>query len=218
MGTTQTMAAGRGPAHRRTPTLGWSRLVRSAVLGGSSLLLAGLAHTLGGGHLPGPAVLTGTAVLLGLVATTATARRCRFPLLLALLGLEQVLLHLWLTAAAEAGTICTGGPAGAGGGHDGHAMLGGGCLAAGSPAPGGMGHGWGMWLVHAGAVVLTAWLLARGEAWWWQAVDRIVRAAEPPVRPAEVSPQAVRVAVLGRPGRAELSPAAPRGPPVLIAR
>ena len=69
------------------------------------MLLAGLAHTLGGGHLPNPAVLTMTAVLPGLVATTATARRCRFPLLVTCWASSRS-CSLWLTAAVQAEAVC----------------------------------------------------------------------------------------------------------------
>ena len=180
------------------------------------MLLAGLAHTLGGGHLPNPAVLTMTAVLLGLVATTATARRCRFPLLVTLLGVEQILLHLWLTAAVQAEAVCAANPVVAGGGHVGHTGAGPGCVLAASPAAGEMAHGYEMWVAHAVATVLTAWLLARGEAWWWRTVDRIVRAAFSPVRRLRfVRPEVIRGLRTGA-DRSALSPAAPRGPPVLI--
>ena len=202
---------------RPAPVAGWSRLVRSVVLGGSSMLLAGLAHLLGGGQLPTPAVLTGTAGFLGLVATTVTARRCRFPLLVALLGFQQILLHLWLTAASQAHAICVTGPTGLGGGHDRHVVVGDGCLLTPSAAAG-LGHGYGMWAAHAVAVVLTAWLLARGETWWWRTVERVVRAAPASVRPSEPTRHEIGADPIGLAGPAERSPAAPRGPPVLIAR
>jgi len=215
--TTQTGAAELGAADPRSPAAGRPRLLRSAVLGGSSLLLAGLAHTLGGGHLPGPGALAGTAMVLGLVATTATARRCRFPVLMAMLGSEQVLLHLWFTAALQTEAICVMGPAGAGGGHSGHVMVADGCLSTSSPAADGTGHGYGMWVAHAIAIILTAWLLARGEAWWWRTVDQIVRAAATATRPVETARLDILVRPVVLPHQAELSPAAPRGPPLLIA-
>ena len=94
--------AGAGGSRAASPVRGWRRAVRTALLGGSSLLLAGSAHSLGGGLVPSLPVLTVTGLLIGLISTTATARRCRLPLLTALLGCEQVLLHHWFTAVSHA--------------------------------------------------------------------------------------------------------------------
>ena len=77
-----------------TLTRGWARLARAGVLGGASLFLATAGHVLGGGTLPGAGLLALTAVGLGLLAVTLTARRLRFGVLLAALGVEQLLLHL----------------------------------------------------------------------------------------------------------------------------
>jgi hypothetical protein len=70
------------------------RAVRVAVLGATSLLLATSAHAVGGGDLPALGVLAVTAIVLGLVAVPLTARRCRTGVLLAVLGVQQTLLHL----------------------------------------------------------------------------------------------------------------------------
>lgn len=208
------------PAPSRDPVRGPARSLRVAVLGGSSLALAGAAHLAGGGALPGPGMLVVTGFLLGLVALTATARRCRFPVLLLLLAVEQLLLHVAFTAAAGAGSICTG-LMPAGHQHTG-GVAGTGCgplphVAGAMAMPASMPSGWSMWAAHAGAVVATAWLLSRGESWLWRTADQIVRAATA-APSAELAPARL-VAVTGtaRPVAcaAAYAPAAPRGPPEL---
>ena len=77
------------------------RAVRVAVLGAASLMLATSAHIIGGGTLPSLGVLTMTALVLGLVAVPLTGRRCRTGILVAVLGVQQFLLHLLFTAVAE---------------------------------------------------------------------------------------------------------------------
>ncbi|SDT08861.1 hypothetical protein SAMN04488543_3004 [Friedmanniella luteola] len=203
---TTTGAAPRHPAH------GVRRLVRVAALGGSSLVLAGTAHLLGGGRLPSPGVLVVLTLLVGLVAVTATARRVRLPLLVALLGAEQLALHVVLGATAVPATAagCLAGP------HAHHAAVTG-CLPPGAvPSPGAPAADTAMWAGHAVAVLATAWLLARGEATLWRAVDRVARAV--PVltvragtRRVPLPAPAPATAALRRPH----TPAAPRGPPLL---
>ena len=190
------------------PLVGGARLLRVGVLGGSGLLLATLAHTIGGGRLPGPAVLLVTGFLVGLVALVATARRVRFPVLLGGLALEQVLLHLVLDAAA-ASAGCT--PVAMV--H--HAMTQLGCGPGHAMGPSG---GWSMLVAHALATLVTAWLLARGEAWWWRAADAVARAAgtvptssRTPRRPRTATPVPYRQVLLRR-----TDPAAPRGPPLVL--
>ena len=204
-----------------TPARGAVRALRVALLGAASMTLATTAHVVGGGSVPPVAVLVVSGLLVGLVAVTATARRCRFGVLVALLAVEQVLLH-WLFAAAAAMPGCNGVPLAAA--HHGGSLEAMGCaagtgdgsarMAALAPA---------MWLAHAAAVLGTAWLLARGEAWLWRMADEVVEAATaaPADRPAArrtVRQPAVRWLELPTPPS---SPAAPRGPPVptkLIAR
>lgn len=194
------------------PLRGGVRVLRAGVLGTTSLGLALGGHLAAGGHQPPPVLLAVCAGLLGLTAVTATARRVRLPLLLGLLGVQQVLLHLAFDAGAGAAACAGVDP------HVGHAA--GSALSCG---PGGAAAtampGWPMLLAHVLATAATALLLLRGEQALWALADRVVRAATaaPTVRrPRAVLPRALRpTAALAT---AVLSPAAPRGPPVLVAR
>ena len=87
----------------RSPARGAIRAVRVGLLGTTSMTLATTAHLMGGGPLPPVGVLIVSGLLVGLVAVTATARRCRLRVLVALLAVEQVLLHWLFTAAAAMG-------------------------------------------------------------------------------------------------------------------
>ena len=187
------------------------RTLRVALLGGGSLLLATAAHLSGGGTLPGPGVLAVAAFLLGLVALLLTRRRVRPLALLGALLPQQVALHvLFDTAAASVGG-CT--PVQAA--H--HAMTVLTCMPGHGMGP--MGYAWPMLVGHLVATLGTAWLLARGEAWCWQLVDRVARAAyaAPAARPARRRPRlattALVRALLLRPHR----PRASRGPPPAFA-
>ncbi len=200
-----------------SPARGGIRAVRVGLLGTTSMTLATTAHLIGGGPLPPVGVLIVAGLLVGLVAVTATARRCRFGVLVALLAVEQVLLH-WLFTAAAAMGGCDAGPLAAG--HHGGTIGAMGCAAGTGDGMGGAALGMAapaMWLAHSAAVLGTAWLLARGEAGLWRMADRVVGAATatPTVRPARrrtVRHPAVRMFDLPT---APVSPAAPRGPPVL---
>ncbi len=71
-----------------------------------------------------------------------------------------------------------------------------------------------MLVAHLVATLATAWLLARGERWWWRQWDRAVEAATwtatPRVRrPRPARPLPVRVLL----GADRPAAAAPRGPP-----
>ena len=197
----------------RSPARGAIRAVRVGLLGTTSMTLATTAHLIGGGPLPPVGVLIVSGLLVGLVAVTATARRGHFGVLVALLAVEQALLH-WLFTAAAAMGGCDTGPLAAG-----HHMLGSmGCAAGTGDGMGGvvLGMAAPMWLAHSAAVLGTAWLLARGEAWLWRMADRVVGSATaaPTGRPARrraARHPAVRVFDLPT---APVSPATPRGPPV----
>ncbi|WP_204912662.1 hypothetical protein [Microlunatus spumicola] len=211
------------------PTGGRVRVVRAAVLGGTSLMLATGAHVLGGGSLPGPGVLLVASVLLGLLAALLTARRLRLPLLVGLLGAEQLALHELFRLAGVAracapgalppSTYATHGTHAA---HAAHAAVGSTVptcaagdmvMASGAPA-------WVMTALHVVAVLATAWLLARGEAWLWRTVQRVVIAAglalgHPAPRGSGDGQPVGRVPAVCR--AALRSAAAPRGPPLLPA-
>ena len=200
-----------------SPLQGARRLVRVAALGGSSLLLATAAHLVGGGQLPTTAWLLVLTVLLGMVATTLTARRVRLSTLMLVLGVEQVGLH-----AALAWMSVPPPDAGCGSWHSAahHVAAAATCPSgSGEPAAGGAGSVTGpgllMWAAHTVAVVLTAVLLARGEAWLWQIADRLhaVAHAAPACRARRRRTVAVTPLSLARPSRLPDPAAAPRGPP-----
>lgn len=184
------------------------RLARAAVLGASSVLLAVGAHLTGGGMVPNAALLMLTICATGVIAVSLTSRRCGLPLLLTVLGLEQTGLHL-VFAAGSATAIGSCGPVDAA--HHLHAVAA--CGLAVSPA--GLEHaGLSMILAHVGAIVLTAWLLARGEQWVWRMVSEATRT--PAVRGSRRRPRALRQVPIWLPvlGFAPLeTPAPTRGPP-----
>ena len=61
----------------RSPARGAIRAIRVGLLGTTSMTLATTAHLMGGGPLPPVSILIVSGLLVGLVAVTATARRCR---------------------------------------------------------------------------------------------------------------------------------------------
>jgi hypothetical protein len=149
------------------------RAVRVGVLGAASLVLATSAHIIGGGTLPSLGVLALTALVLGLVAVPLTGRRCRTGVVVAVLGVQQSLLHLVFTAVAEqrgcepSDLVATAHQLGAACAMD---------MPMGMPMTA-AGASWPMILAHAAATAATAWLLARGEAWLWRTAEQVVRVA-----------------------------------------
>lgn len=222
-GPAASLVAGLGGDHpdsvrreRRVPTTGAHRLVRVAALGGTSLVLACAAHMVGGGHLPSAGVLIVAGILIGLVAVTATTRRCRTGVLLGLLAVQQIILHLVFEAsAAAAGCGVMSEVAGHHATMSAHAAPA--CMMTSAADTMSM-PGWAMWVGHLVATLLTALLLARGEAWLWRVADQVITAAtaapshrqarerRPPVAVEPFSPATPRA----------YTPADPRGPPQLI--
>jgi hypothetical protein len=191
---------------RTALTQGWVRLARAGIFGGSSLLLATAGHTVGGGALPGAGLLALTGVGSALVAVSLTARRVRFTALLAVLSVEQVLLHLVFHAATAAGGCAELA-------MPGHPMAA--STVCGPAVSSSAAYGWSMLLGHVVAVVITAWLLARGERWLWRAVDRVHAYAS--VRPSRLR-RALSVSIAFRAAtrtRFTWLPAGPRAPPVV---
>jgi hypothetical protein len=194
-------------------TRGWRRVLRFGVLGGVSLGLATAAHLAGGGRLPSPGVLAVAGLLLGMTAVTLTAKRCRFRWLLPVLVTQQVLLHLLFEASASA-TAC-GLSDGVGMAHPAGTLS---CGSAGAMAQM-SAPGWTMWVGHLTVTLLTAWLLARGEAWLWRTAREIVRAANAGLAgPSSRRPAgpAVPVPTAGPGSLAVGSSAAPRAPPRVV--
>ena len=217
---------GRSCSAPRTPTTGRVRVARAGVLGGTSLVLATGAHVLGGGSLPGVGVLLVAGMLLGLLAAVLTARRVRLPALLALLGVQQLALHeLFGLAAAAPTCTSTASTYAARGGHAAH-LIGGAdpLVSACAGAAGAMAMpgapAWVMPAAHVAALLVTAWVLACGEAWLWRTVARVAAAAGLAVgHPSLPAPQRGRpVAPPVECRTAVWSAAAPRGPPLLLSR
>jgi hypothetical protein len=192
------------------PLRGRVRVLRAAALGSASLGLAVGAHLVGGGHQPPLSLLLVSAALLGLVAAAATARRVRLPVLLALLGGQQAVLHL-LFEAGSAATACNAVDA-----HAGHVA---GAVLHCTPdtAAATATSGWPMTVAHLLATAATAWLLVRGESSLWSLTDRLVRAATaaPGSWPQRRVPQLLAPAPAAAASVPRTS-AAPRGPPVLV--
>lgn len=195
-----------------TPERGPGRLARIVLIAGAPLLLACGVHLLGGGTLPIGGVVLGLAVML-LIASTLTGRRCRFWLLLPLLGVEQLGLHVLLTAAAAPAWCPPGSPLPVG-----HHLLGPAVDLAAAACHGphrATGGGWLMFAAHALATLATAWMLARGEAWWWRTLGALAICLRRPTRR-----RARAIVVMApdddRADRLVRAAASPRGPPALI--
>ena len=204
-------------------------MVRAGILGSASLLLAAGAHLIGGGQLPGLPVLAFLVLMAAPVVLFVTARRCRLPRVLTALGVEQVLLHAALSVTAGASTC--GVSVVTASGHHAIVVTGGTCGSisatgaahmppAGLP-PGSMAHlmgSWPMLAAHLVATLLTAAVLARGEAALWALADRIVPRSLPSARPVavEARPAGPGAAVLGPVLSWWADGTSPRGPPARV--
>jgi hypothetical protein len=190
------------------PTTGCTRVLRVTAFGAASLLLAGLAHILGGGRLPDLGLGLLLTAATGMVAVVLTARRCRLPLLLTVLGAEQLILHALFTDADPVPCATSAIPALHGGAT---------CLPPAEAAVAAASHPLPLLMLaaHLLATVATAWLLARGEAALWRLADRVVRAATAAVTPSPSSaPAVLSVSPLRTlTARVLRDDAAPRGPP-----
>ncbi|MDQ0707661.1 hypothetical protein QFZ52_000313 [Arthrobacter woluwensis] len=182
-------------------------LLRTGLLSTGILALAAGAHTLAGGALPAPPILAALLALTLLASVLATKIRLGLPAMTAVLGAGQVLLHEAFTALAGPGTPQATLPAVHQ--HDDGAALTG-ALQHLSPALGhsaahdSLAHDPGMLLAHTVATLLTALLLARGEAALWALaawLRPLFRVAKTPALP-----------IAGRALRAPFAPEPPRLP------
>ncbi|MDQ0030929.1 hypothetical protein [Arthrobacter bambusae] len=148
-------------SHARTPF----HALRSAALAVAIVALAAGAHVLSGGALPVAPVLLAVLALTGLVTTLATRFKLGLPVIAALLGAGQLVLHEAFTAFGPLTGPAPGSPP-----HH---------LAAGhAPPPLGAETvhfhevdtpwGWLMLTGHALATAASALLLAKGEQALWQ--------------------------------------------------
>jgi hypothetical protein len=198
-----TQPAGWQPAN---PLAGGRRLARAAVLGGATYGLAVGAHVVGGGGLPGWSVGVMLTAVLGVLGLAGTARRLRLPTLLGTLALSQAALHVLFALLEAPATSCSVSEVSH---HAATAMCGPSAAAATMLVP-----ALPMLLAHGGATVATAWVLARGEAWLWRTLRRVLTV---PVPPALLT--TAQVSAVDRDGLGLVTtwvrPDAPRGPPRL---
>ncbi|GAA3704885.1 hypothetical protein GCM10022204_22920 [Microlunatus aurantiacus] len=194
------------PAGARRPGQGGVRLLRAAALGGSSLLLAAWAHLAGGGAAPNTAAMVLAGCATGVIAVSVTARRCRMPLLLTVLGLEQAGLHLLFGSSAAA--LCLPNAPMSHGLHAGASCV----SVAGQHSM--AEPGLVMVLAHVAALIVMAWVLARGEQWVWGLVDAAtaVLAPRPSRRRGRLARQ-VPAPAYRRAGIQLVALAPTRGPP-----
>ncbi|MFG1944200.1 MFS transporter [Nonomuraea sp. NPDC048826] len=173
------------------------RLIRTTAFAAVCVLLAALAHWLGGGARPEPWALTagGGAVF---VLAAALGGRERSPAVVGcLLATAQLGLHE-LFGGADTGYVT------------GYVMS--------HPHGQGLGEALGMLVAHLTATLLTGWWLARGEAALWALLRRLVRRLLLP-RPVPPPPAARPLAPVVRARRVPADPAfrhslARRGPPL----
>ncbi len=154
------------------PTAGPWRLARVAGLGIAAYGLAVGAHVGAGGGLPGwPASVMLTA-LLGVLGVAFTTRRRRLPALLGVLTAAQVVLHVILSLleapASSCGLVAVGHHVATSSCDPSAATTGSVAMAVPSLP---------MLLAHLAATAVTAWVLARGEAWLWRTLQGVPRGA-----------------------------------------
>ena len=172
------------------------------------------AHLAGGGGWPGWPVTLILTGLLGVTSVALTSRRRRMPSVLLVLAAVQTLLHLLFSRIDGTAASCT---VIAGGHHQATAACTPGAAHVSETLP--TLPSLPMTVAHLAATVVTAWLLARGEAWLWRAVDRLL-----PGRPSHGLALDGVVPVPGVRREARMprvvrpAPGAPRGPPGTLVR
>jgi hypothetical protein len=191
------------------PATGWRRLVRAVALGGASYGLAVAAHLTGGGGWPGWPVTLMLTGLLGVMSIALTSRRRGMPFVLLVLTAVQTLLHLLFAQVDGAAASCA---VIAGGHHHVTTACAPSVAHAADTLP-----SLPMAAAHLVATVVTAWLLTRGEAWLWRAVDRLLRRPLRRLDP-DLAPVLGIRSVTPMPRVARPAPGAPRGPPGTLAR
>jgi hypothetical protein len=153
-----------------------SRLCRAGVVAGATVFLAAGAHVAGGGALPDPLIVAAILALVLVPAMALSGRRISAAGMLAMLGSGQFALHGAFEALSGSAPAASQLSPAAGHVH----VLG--ALSAASPAGHVHGESTLMLVAHCIATVLTALVLARGEAtlWallaWLQPLVRLLRA------------------------------------------
>ncbi|HYN30560.1 MAG TPA: hypothetical protein VES95_11950 [Dermatophilaceae bacterium] len=193
----------------RDPAAGRWRALRAAVAATVMVGLSTSAHTLAGGTAADPALLLVLAALVAPLCWWSTRIRLRPAHLVALLLGGQALVHLALTTMAPAGS----GTATRVAGHAHGALVpvlaapGAGATDPATGAPGLLMLG-----AHVAATVLTAAVLARGEALLWAVARRLLTSPARPTlraRPVRLGLPAPAVALTP----ALAGPAGARAPP-----
>jgi hypothetical protein len=168
------------------------RFPRAVAVTASMFFLAAGAHVLAGGALPAPGILVGLVALTLAAVMILTRVKLTAPTMLALLGTSQLALH-----EAFAVLSVTGNVAPASGQQHLHNVV----LELSSAVALMPGHaaepGVSMLVLHAAATVVTALILARGEAalWalaaWLRPLIRLLAALVIPPRPRLLAPAVV---------------------------
>jgi hypothetical protein len=198
------------------------RLFRAVLITGTMMSVAAAGHVLGGGALPAPGAVAVLAVLLLVPVAWLAARELSFLTLLGVLGAGQLLLHGAFTSLS-APAVCLQSLTGQMR-HHGQAME----MACSAAEPASMslhlGTGSDSPLMLAGhglALLVTAWLLRKGEAALWLLLAWLRPLVQLP-RPSAVVPVRQRPMAAGRacvpsPWR-NLRTDSLRGPPAAAAR
>ncbi|HYQ34066.1 MAG TPA: hypothetical protein VEQ83_12695 [Lapillicoccus sp.] len=201
------MSARAGTHPPTDPTAGRWRLARVAGLGIAAYGLAVGAHVSAGGGWPGWPVSVMLVALLGVLGVAFTMRRRRLPALFGVLTGAQVVLHVILSMldvpASSCGLVSVGHHVATSSCDPSVATTGSVAMAMPSLP---------MLAAHLAATAVTAWVLARGEAWLWRTLQGVL--AVPVAVRIGATP---RVCVLHREAVRSTTrwvrPDAPRGPP-----
>lgn len=188
-----------------------ARVVRGLLVALCGSMLAVGGHLLAGGAVPRQPALFGLIALAAGATVVASDRAWSYRRLLAALAAIEAVTHVALELGHQHAAL-TAGPAPAG------------SLTAatlpGSVVTGSSSSGWLMLAAHAAAALATAWLLRRGEALFWRAVEALRPATSWPTvgAPAAVPrPLSPRADSPVQPVPVMLSGAAShRGPPPVV--
>lgn len=143
------------------------RILRSVAMGGSVLGLGISAHVAAGGSLAAPLIMIALAAVTMATATVLTVRRLNVAVLLATLLGSQWLIHTVLEAASTSGTASAGAINTAGQAMHGMTMDLHGAMPLPSTSMHSMAdHPW-MTVAHVAAAVVSALMMAKGEAALW---------------------------------------------------
>ncbi len=189
------------------------RALRGAAASAVAVVIAATSHTIGGGVAPAPWLVLAVALLAWPVAVLLVGRRPSLVRIGTAVAAAQALLHVAFAAVGSADPRAAAPAA-----HGGHLSHGAGLMAGAWDVPAVVHADPAMLAAHALAAVLTAALLARGEA-VLRAVLRGIRRLLDRRAPALPSPTRPPTRTVPMPRLAAsvvlLSPLSRRGPPAL---